>query len=105
LRGKRFVRIAGPDPLARVAAACSGAGKKRPDLVETGVACLTVPDVTDGTHWRCVVAAGRVTRLSGPLARVRALDLIRRKRGGTLPPPRRLAKLLAAAVFRLDVTD
>jgi nitroimidazol reductase NimA-like FMN-containing flavoprotein (pyridoxamine 5'-phosphate oxidase superfamily) len=67
----------------------SGAGKKRRNLEETGVACLTVPDVTDGTHWRCVVAAGRVTRLSGPLARVRALDLIRRKRGGTLPaaPP------------------
>jgi nitroimidazol reductase NimA-like FMN-containing flavoprotein (pyridoxamine 5'-phosphate oxidase superfamily) len=83
----------------------SGAGKKRRNLEETGIACLTVPDVTDGTHWRCVVAAGRVTRLSGPLARVRALDLIRRKRGGSLPPPRRLAKLLAAAVFRLDATE
>jgi nitroimidazol reductase NimA-like FMN-containing flavoprotein (pyridoxamine 5'-phosphate oxidase superfamily) len=83
----------------------SGAGRKRSNLEEHPVACLTVADVENGSRWRCVVAAGRVVRLTGPLARVRALDLIRRKRGGALPPARDLRKMLSASVFRLDVAE
>jgi nitroimidazol reductase NimA-like FMN-containing flavoprotein (pyridoxamine 5'-phosphate oxidase superfamily) len=80
-------------------------GRKLANLEENPVACLTVPDVVTGSDWRCVVASGPVSRVTGVAARVRGLELIRRKRGGAAPTARDLKKLLASVIFRMDAVE
>lgn len=51
----------------------SGPGRKASNLSGSPAVCLTVPEITDGTHWRCVVVTGTAETVESVAARVAAI--------------------------------